>query len=31
LQRLKEAGVKVYRTDRDGDVVLSIPVAESLE
>lgn len=31
LERLKKAGVKVYRTDRDGDVVLSIPVAESLE
>ncbi|GAI78078.1 unnamed protein product [marine sediment metagenome] len=31
LERLKKAGVKVYRTDRDGDIVLSIPVAESLE
>ncbi len=31
LQRLKKAGVKVYRTDREGDVVLSIPVAESWE
>ncbi|MBA7653968.1 ComE operon protein 3 [subsurface metagenome] len=31
LQRLKKAGVKVYRTDRDGDIVLSIPVAESWE
>ncbi len=31
LQRLKKAGVKVYRTDREGDIVLSIPVAESWE
>jgi len=31
LERLEKAGAKVYRTDRDGDVVLSIPVAESLE
>ncbi len=31
LQRLKKAGVKVYRTDREGDIVLSIPVAEGLE
>ncbi|MBA7489501.1 ComE operon protein 3 [subsurface metagenome] len=31
LERLKKAGVKVYRTDRDGDIVLSIPVAESWE
>ncbi len=31
LERLKKAGVKVYRTDREGDVVLSIPVAKSLE
>ena len=31
LERLKKAGVKVYRTDREGDIVLSIPLAESLE
>ncbi|GAH47753.1 unnamed protein product, partial [marine sediment metagenome] len=31
LERLEKAGAKVYRTDRDGDIVLSIPVAESLE
>ncbi|HDY68939.1 MAG TPA: MBL fold metallo-hydrolase [Candidatus Scalindua sp.] len=31
LERLKKAGVKVYRTDREGDIVLSIPVAESWE
>jgi len=31
LERLKKAGVKMYRTDRDGDIVLSIPVAESVE
>ncbi|MCK4618260.1 hypothetical protein KAT45_05070 [Candidatus Aerophobetes bacterium] len=31
LERLKKVGVKVYRTDREGDVVLSIPVAKSLE
>lgn len=31
LQRLKKAGVKVYRTDREGDIVLSIAVVESLE
>ncbi len=26
LERLEKAGVKVYRTDRDGDIVLSIPL-----
>lgn len=26
LERLKKAGVKVYRTDRDGDIVLKIPL-----
>lgn len=31
LQRLKKAGVKVYRTDKEGDIILSIPVAESWE
>lgn len=31
LERLKKAGVKVYRTDREGDIVLGIPVAESWE
>ncbi len=31
LERLKKAGVKVYRTDREGDIVLSISVAESWE
>ena len=31
LERLKKAGVKVYRIDREGDIVLSIPVAESWE
>ncbi len=31
LERLKKAGVKVYRTDREGDIVLSIPVAKSWE
>ncbi len=31
LERLKKAGVKVYRTDREGDIVLSISVVESWE
>ncbi len=31
LERLKKTGVKVYRTDREGDIILSIPVAESWE
>jgi len=26
LERLKKAGVKVYRTDRDGDIILKIPL-----
>jgi len=30
LERLKKVGVKVYRTDRDGDIVLKIPL-EPLE
>ena len=30
LERLEKAGVKVYRTDRDGDIVLKIPL-EPLE
>ena len=26
LERLEKAGVKVYRTDRDEDIVLKIPL-----
>jgi len=31
LERLEKRGVKIYRTDRDGDIVLSMPEVETLE